>query len=177
MNQAELIARYDGRVPRYTSYPTAPNFQQAFSPARYGAWLEALPEDVALSLYLHVPFCDRLCLYCGCNTSVVRHDAPRRAYATELEHEIDMVAALDDNVITRMAQAAVEADLHHSAAVALNVPDRARKSSGVAAKAGEMAVGVWALGDRLRDRGPGSKTGGRKGDSEHAHGRSHPSTI
>ena len=93
MNQAELIARYDGRVPRYTSYPTAPNFQQAFSPARYGAWLEALPEDVALSLYLHVPFCDRLCLYCGCNTTVVRLDAPRRSYAKLLIAELEMVAA------------------------------------------------------------------------------------
>ena len=92
MEQAELIARYDGRVPRYTSYPTAPNFQAGFPQERYGAWLAALPDDVALSLYLHVPFCDRLCLYCGCNTTVVRLDAPRRAYAKLLISEMEMVA-------------------------------------------------------------------------------------
>jgi oxygen-independent coproporphyrinogen-3 oxidase len=93
MTEAELIARYDGRVPRYTSYPTAPNFQAGFPAERYGAWLAELPADAALSLYLHVPFCDRLCLYCGCNTSVVRLDAPRRAYAALLIAELEMIAA------------------------------------------------------------------------------------
>ena len=92
MTEAELIARYDGRVPRYTSYPTAPNFKAGFPASTYAAWLSALPRDAALSLYFHVPFCDRLCLYCGCNTTVVRLDAPRRAYAKLLIDEMEMIA-------------------------------------------------------------------------------------
>ena len=94
MTDAELVARYDGRVPRYTSYPTAPHFTPAVGAATYAEWLQAMPADTVLSLYLHVPFCDRLCHYCGCNTTVVRLDSSRRAYAALLEREIGRVAAL-----------------------------------------------------------------------------------
>ena len=93
-NDAELVARYDGRAPRYTSYPTAPHFTARVSPEIYASWLEALPADAALSIYLHVPFCDRLCLYCGCNTSVVRLESSHRAYASALMREIDRAAGL-----------------------------------------------------------------------------------
>ncbi len=68
---AALIAKYDRRVPRYTSYPTAPHFSPAVTAADYSAWLGTLEDDAALSLYLHVPFCAALCLFCGCHTSVV----------------------------------------------------------------------------------------------------------
>ncbi|OYV36056.1 MAG: oxygen-independent coproporphyrinogen III oxidase [Rhodospirillales bacterium 20-64-7] len=88
-----MLARYDGRMPRYTSYPTAPHFSAAVGPADYESWLADLPRDAALSLYVHVPFCDRLCLYCGCNTAVVRQESARRAYAETLMLEIAMVAA------------------------------------------------------------------------------------
>ncbi len=89
-----LLARYDGRVPRYTSYPTAPNFTPAVGPSLYARWLKELTPDAPLSLYLHVPFCDRLCLYCGCNTSVVRLETSHRRYAALLVAEIDRVADL-----------------------------------------------------------------------------------
>ena len=90
---ADLVARYDGRAPRYTSYPTAPHFTPAVGSELYSEWLGKLPDDAPLSLYLHVPFCDRLCFYCGCNTSVVRLESSHRAYAARLEKEIDRVAA------------------------------------------------------------------------------------
>ena len=92
MTDADLIARYDGRVPRYTSYPTAPHFHAGVDAKLYADWLVALPQDTALSLYLHVPFCDRLCLYCGCHTSVVRHEHPKRLYAETLVKEIKLLA-------------------------------------------------------------------------------------
>ena len=94
LSNADLIARYDGRVPRYTSYPTAPHFHPGVGGEIYAAWLADLAADTTLSLYLHVPFCDRLCLYCGCNTGVMRREAPKRAYAAHLLREIDMVAGL-----------------------------------------------------------------------------------
>jgi oxygen-independent coproporphyrinogen-3 oxidase len=93
MTDADLIARYDGRAPRYTSYPTAPHFTGAVGESVYARWLAELPADAPLSLYLHVPFCDRLCFYCGCNTSVVRLESSHRAYAKRLRAEIERVAA------------------------------------------------------------------------------------
>jgi oxygen-independent coproporphyrinogen-3 oxidase len=92
MNIASLLEKYDTRVPRYTSYPTAPHFSPAVSPSLYTAWLAELPAQQPLSLYLHVPFCEQLCLYCGCNTSVVRRNAPRVAYTEAMAREMDMVA-------------------------------------------------------------------------------------
>lgn len=92
MTDTDLIARYDGRVPRYTSYPTAPHFHAGVDASLYAAWLASLPPQAALSLYIHVPFCDRLCLYCGCHTGVVRHESPKRFYAQTLEKEIRLLA-------------------------------------------------------------------------------------
>ena len=96
MTDAELVARYDGRVPRYTSYPTAPHFSPAVGAEslRPVARRAAAPRRRS-SLYLHVPFCDRLCYYCGCNTTVVRLDSSLRAYAALVEREIERVAGVD----------------------------------------------------------------------------------
>ncbi|NHO32385.1 oxygen-independent coproporphyrinogen III oxidase [Acetobacter fallax] len=76
-----LLARYDGNLPRYTSYPTAVRFSDSVGPKQASDWLEAIPPGEALSLYLHVPFCDELCSFCGCNTTVVRQENARAAYA------------------------------------------------------------------------------------------------
>lgn len=89
------IAKYLGeRIPRYTSYPTAPHFSTAVDPACYRDWLQAMPETDRLSLYLHIPFCTTLCWYCGCNTSITRHRAPIERYVDVLKQEIVRVAAL-----------------------------------------------------------------------------------
>lgn len=88
----ELIARYDQRVPRYTSYPTAPHFKADVTAETYASWLAEQAPDKPLSLYLHVPFCAELCLYCGCNTAVTHRYKAVAAYVDCLEREIALVA-------------------------------------------------------------------------------------
>lgn len=87
----ELIARYDQRVPRYTSYPTAPHFKPDITAETYASWLAELARDAPVSLYLHVPFCAELCLYCGCNTAVTRSYKAVAAYVDCLEREVELV--------------------------------------------------------------------------------------
>ena len=87
-----LLQRYDRPVPRYTSYPTAPHFHAEVTTATYASWLRALPPGDAVSLYLHIPFCDSLCWFCGCHTKITRRYAPIAAYLDVLEREIDRVA-------------------------------------------------------------------------------------
>lgn len=80
-------------VPRYTSYPTAPHFHTGIDSARYCAWLGALPVKTSLSIYLHVPFCDTLCWFCGCNTTVINNYGPVQSYCDMLQREVAMVSA------------------------------------------------------------------------------------
>jgi oxygen-independent coproporphyrinogen-3 oxidase len=80
-------------VPRYTSYPTAPNFSAAVDANVYRSWLAGLPGKATLSLYLHVPFCRELCHYCGCHTKATLRDEPIEAYAQRLVEEIALVAS------------------------------------------------------------------------------------
>lgn len=82
------------RIPRYTSYPTAPHFSPAVGATLYRSWLQALPGDSRLSLYLHVPFCRSLCWYCGCHTKVPGHREPIDRYVAQLEREIALVSRL-----------------------------------------------------------------------------------
>ncbi|WP_127090089.1 oxygen-independent coproporphyrinogen III oxidase [Aquabacter cavernae] len=90
---AALLDHARRMVPRYTSYPTAPHFSAQVTGADYGAWLARLKDTAApVSLYLHVPFCQSLCSYCGCNTKAVRREEPVRAYAQVLAAEIALVA-------------------------------------------------------------------------------------
>lgn len=87
---ADLMPFWNRRVPRYTSYPTAVQFGAEVDGLAYAQWLAALP-DLPVSLYLHIPFCAELCLYCGCHTSVVRKYSPLADYADLLEREIALV--------------------------------------------------------------------------------------
>lgn len=81
-------------VPRYTSYPTAPHFNDTVDAATYCGWLKALDPAEPVSLYLHVPFCRELCWYCGCNMKLASRYEPIAAYVETLLREVDLVAGL-----------------------------------------------------------------------------------
>ena len=87
------------RLPRYTSYPTAPHFAPAIGADTYAEWLKAIPREASASLYLHVPFCRAMCTYCGCHTTVAKRDEPIAAYESVLRCEIDQVVRQIDRRI------------------------------------------------------------------------------
>lgn len=90
----DTFARYAAmRVPRYTSYPTAPQFSPAIGPSDYRRWLRSLPGGSEVSLYLHIPFCREMCWYCGCHTSVANRRGPISRYVDALVAEIGLVGA------------------------------------------------------------------------------------
>lgn len=93
LSMQELLRKYDGAVPRYTSYPTAPHFRHTVTQTDYRALLQEIPESQSVSLYIHIPFCRHLCFYCGCHTKVVDHDAPLREYLGVVKQEIALAAA------------------------------------------------------------------------------------
>jgi oxygen-independent coproporphyrinogen-3 oxidase len=88
----QFLPRYaEAAVPRYTSYPTALQFHE-IDEVTYHRWLRGIAGEEAVSVYLHVPFCARLCLYCGCATEVTRRPERVAGYAALLEQEIAMTA-------------------------------------------------------------------------------------
>jgi len=89
----DLRTRYgEERLPRYTSYPTAPQFSNAIGHEAYGNWLASLAVGTSASLYLHVPFCRSMCWYCGCHTTITQRDAPIVDYLEVLRREVGLVA-------------------------------------------------------------------------------------
>lgn len=88
---ANKLLEYEGHAPRYTSYPTAPQFVDSIDAAAYGGWLERIPEGGPLSVYVHIPFCQSLCWFCGCQTQVANHYRQIRAYVALLGREIELV--------------------------------------------------------------------------------------
>jgi len=93
----ELIVRYGGRGPRYTSYPTALQFNDELTADAYRAKAkESNDSDVPLSLYVHIPFCHSLCYYCGCNKIVTRNEERVARYMEMLYREIEMQSELFD---------------------------------------------------------------------------------
>jgi oxygen-independent coproporphyrinogen III oxidase len=89
----ELLQRFDVPGPRYTSYPTADRFIEAFSEQDYIQALEqrragslALP----LSLYVHIPFCESVCYYCACNKVITKHHGRAAEYLRYLSREVDL---------------------------------------------------------------------------------------
>jgi oxygen-independent coproporphyrinogen-3 oxidase len=93
-SQLARFGLFDARVPRYTSYPTAPQFAGGVGPEVFARWIEEIPEGAEISLYLHVPFCRRLCWFCACRTQGTTSDDPVIAYAKTLQTEIAMLGRL-----------------------------------------------------------------------------------
>ena len=85
-------ALIDRTLPRYTSYPTAPHFHAGIDGETYGRWLDELTPDLPLSAYVHVPYCDTLCWFCGCHTKITQRYRPVAQYLEGLLAEIDLVA-------------------------------------------------------------------------------------
>ncbi len=93
-----LIRRYDVSGPRYTSYPTAVQFTEAFGEAQYRAWAARSNEGGRrpLSLYFHIPFCDTVCFYCACNKIITKNRKRALPYLDHLYREIAMQGELFD---------------------------------------------------------------------------------
>ena len=89
----EILNKYNYSGPRYTSYPTALEFHEAFTISDYDMACTQYPER-PLSLYIHIPFCHQLCYYCGCNKVITRHAHKADQYLDALEHEIRQRATL-----------------------------------------------------------------------------------
>ena len=91
-----LIKKYDQSGPRYTSYPTANNFSE-FTQADYQEQVElSNSRGGPISLYIHIPFCDTVCFYCGCNKVVTKDKTKAETYLDAIFKEIDMQGALFD---------------------------------------------------------------------------------
>ena len=91
----ELIRKYGGSGPRYTSYPTADRFVEAFNAAAYGHWLKNRNVGGVvrpLALYVHLPFCDTICYYCACNKIITKDHGRSAKYIKYLGKEMALQA-------------------------------------------------------------------------------------
>ncbi len=91
--QLARLGLFDAKVPRYTSYPTAPHFSNDVGPELFGDWISQIAPNSKVSLYIHVPFCRRLCWFCACRTQGTQTDNPVVAYVDVLKAELDLLAA------------------------------------------------------------------------------------
>ena len=94
----DLLRRFDVPGPRYTSYPTADRFVEAFGKDDYALALEqrrlgSVAKALPLSLYVHIPFCESLCYYCACNKIITKHHDRAEVYLRYLGREIDLHTA------------------------------------------------------------------------------------
>jgi len=103
MEKIDKLSRaglFSKNVPRYTSYPTAPQFHDGVNGETFDGWVKALPNGGKLSIYVHVPFCERLCWFCACRTQGVTTLSPVEAYLDVLKVEIAKLAATIPDGVT-----------------------------------------------------------------------------
>lgn len=96
----DLIKRYDKSGPRYTSYPTAVQFHDGFAESQYRQVALATNQEQPLrplSLYFHIPFCDTVCFYCGCNKIATKDRSKAQPYLDRICHELALQSALFDD--------------------------------------------------------------------------------
>lgn len=91
----EMLKRFDVPGPRYTSYPTADRFVEAFAADDYGRALDqrrsgVIARPLPLSVYVHIPFCESLCYYCACNKIITKHHDRAAPYLRYLSREVDL---------------------------------------------------------------------------------------
>ncbi len=95
----DLLSKLDVNGPRYTSYPTADRFVEAFGPAQYQQALSQRSQGalggaaMPLSVYVHIPFCESVCYYCACNKVITKHHERSHEYLEALQTEIDLHVA------------------------------------------------------------------------------------
>jgi oxygen-independent coproporphyrinogen-3 oxidase len=135
-SQLTRLGLFDARVPRYTSYPTAPHFAADVGAAQFENWISAIPAGSSISLYMHVPFCRRLCWFCACRTQGTQSDEPVRAYAEVLLAELKMLKS-------RLAPGVTLSRLHWGGGTpTLMPPDMMRRVAGAVFEAVPMGEGA-----------------------------------
>jgi oxygen-independent coproporphyrinogen-3 oxidase len=92
LTQLKRLGLFDARVPRYTSYPTAPHFAGGVGAPETASWIRAIPEGGSVSVYVHIPFCRRLCWFCACRTQGTSTAAPVAAYLDSVKAEIALIS-------------------------------------------------------------------------------------
>ncbi len=90
--QLKRLGLFDARVPRYTSYPTAPHFKPGLSEKQVQTWLSAIPAGAQVSVYVHIPFCRNLCWFCACRTQGTTSITPVASYLESVKREFELVA-------------------------------------------------------------------------------------
>ena len=94
------LGLFDARAPRYTSYPPANHFSESVGSGDTAEWMAQVPSGARVSLYLHIPYCRRLCWFCACRTQGTSTDRPLISYLQYLKQELALVdASLPDDVV------------------------------------------------------------------------------